>query len=289
MFKIDAEGNVSVLSVGPEVAIIRGCCFAQTTVRHIDAVVNIKTKVEVKAELYVCQNCQSSFGGPKRLARHVCAVKSETKLRQFVSNQSSSPILIISDDEVSEDVSERVSNVSESDDVLPSMVIDDDTDDDADNDMPYQDDTDDNELDEFSGSDDDFENSGPASSTLKRNSGMHMRGDIRAYGPKEWLEIQPVQCGNEKIPYDIDGKCIYVIKAASKESLRCLITDGRPWGKDSTTTWGSYDSKLRYWNCGGSLVCPRADCEFRVEDGEVNRLKFGRNKVLLCSFYPGFC
>ena len=38
VYKIDNTGHISTLAIGPEDAIINNCFFAQTTLRHLDAV-----------------------------------------------------------------------------------------------------------------------------------------------------------------------------------------------------------------------------------------------------------
>ena len=106
VYKIDAEGNVSEIPVGNTVAHIKHCDFAQTTVRHLDAVVNIVTKTEPEKS-YNCNNCNKTFGGPKRLERHTCdtLVKSESQL--LFTNDASSPIILDSDNDEDEPMDAR--------------------------------------------------------------------------------------------------------------------------------------------------------------------------------------
>ena len=270
VYKTDDRGQISQLQVGPEMSVIRDCFFAQTSVRHLDAVVNITAKAEPSVVDYNCSTCKRSFGGPKRLARHDCVVKSETKKFSHVfTNDSSSPI-VLDDDEEEETLFKEVNDgyetaldfVDEVDDngtVLEDEMNYDDLDGDDD------DDEDNNCIDENNHDDAVFVPS------------EQIEGAIRAYGPQKWIHITPIRV--DRIPYDINGKCIYNIKASSRAELLHRCSDGRPWSGNSTTKWHSYDTRVRYKNCGGSLMCPRLDCEFKEENGVLNRLKFGKNKV----------
>ena len=103
MYKIDGEGNVSKLPVGPAVAFIKDCSFAQTTLRHLDAVIDIKVKPDTNNLTYDCKKCKLVFGGPKRLERHVCIVKSEQKLPSVIPNTASTAIVVLSDSDDDED------------------------------------------------------------------------------------------------------------------------------------------------------------------------------------------
>ena len=78
VFKTDTNGSISRLAIGSESALIGDCNFAQTTLRHVDAVV-AKVKEEPgysqePAKPYPCVNCRKCFDGPKRLERHNCSV-----------------------------------------------------------------------------------------------------------------------------------------------------------------------------------------------------------------------
>ena len=75
VYKTDADGNISQLSVGSDIAEpqIKDCFFAQTTIRHLDAVVT-KIKPEIDdTKPYPCTYCLRCFEGPKRLERHICS------------------------------------------------------------------------------------------------------------------------------------------------------------------------------------------------------------------------
>ena len=253
-----------MLAVGPEVAVIQGCSFAQTTIRHLDAVTDIKTKEEPKREAHVCFNCHKSFGGPKRLARHECIVKTETILPLVVSNDSLTPI-VLSDDEVEEDQvysieieeDEEFSDYGDFEFEDKIDIIEGDNDDDEDI-------TEDSDI----NNPEDFEQSGDSNIS---------HGGIRIFGPRTWSTIVPEQV--DSIPYDIDGKRVYNVRGKTREELLHRCKDGRPWKKDSSTKWHSYRSLVRYRDCNGSLVCPREECELRIENGTPNRLKFDNNKV----------
>ena len=71
MHKIDEYGRISAYMVGSEVSTITGLAFAQTSIRHIDAVVDVKIE-EAEKKPYICDRCRKEFGGPKRLDRHKC-------------------------------------------------------------------------------------------------------------------------------------------------------------------------------------------------------------------------
>lgn len=73
VYKTDKEGFLHGFPVGPDVGIIKDCYFAQTTTRHVDAVVDIKVPLtDSLAEINenkpsFCHRCNKCFGAKIRL------------------------------------------------------------------------------------------------------------------------------------------------------------------------------------------------------------------------------
>ena len=113
-------------------------------------------------------------------------------------------------------------------------------------------------------------------------------GPNRVYGKKAWkgTTVEKVN----RVPHNIDGKCVYRIVTKTHELLLERCVDGRPWKKDTQTKWSGYET-VRVKNCKGlprcppSCLprcpprCPRSECELRKESGKVNRLRFDKSLV----------
>ena len=79
----------------------------------------------------------------------------------------------------------------------------------------------------------------------------------RVYGKQRWKRMKRTRI--DRVPYDINGKCAYSIKARSRSLLLERCKDGRPWKKNTRTKWAGYE-RVRYKDCKGSLRCPNVDC-----------------------------
>ncbi|XP_066924611.1 uncharacterized protein [Clytia hemisphaerica] len=85
----------------------------------------------------------------------------------------------------------------------------------------------------------------------------------------------------DNIPYNIDGLCIYKVKADKRSEIHEKLHDGRRWKRDSRTTWAGFES-VRYRDCSGGYTCPNTDCPFFIEFKHPNKNRF--KKKSLCEY-----
>ena len=92
-----------------------------------------------------------------------------------------------------------------------------------------------------------------------------------------------------QLPYDINGTKVYEVRGSSRAQLLQKLKDGRPWKKDSRTTWSGYKT-VRYRDCSGSFTCPNTECAYFIQYERVNKVHFDKNGVCkICSIQGNWC
>ena len=84
----------------------------------------------------------------------------------------------------------------------------------------------------------------------------------------------------ERIPH-----LLTTIRAQLLQKLK----DGRPWKKDSRTTWSGYKT-VCYRDCSGSFTYPNTECTYFIQYERVNKVHFDKNGVSkICSIQGNSC
>ena len=89
-----------------------------------------------------------------------------------------------------------------------------------------------------------------------------------------WMD-EPVQTVNS-IPYNIDGICVYRIKARNRVFLARSARRRKKMEQDSRTEWTGFAS-VSYRDCSGGYTCPNTEYLFFKQLKYSNRTNFTMN------------
>ena len=106
--------------------------------------------------------------------------------------------------------------------------------------------------------------------------------DHRKLLPSLWASCNIKK--TEKLPYDIDGDCVYEVSYDPK-NIMSSSKDGRPWNAWHTSKRNGFVGIRRVASCGGTYKCKNHTCPYFQSYGKPNKVQFKKvsEDLVACS------
>lgn len=88
----------------------------------------------------------------------------------------------------------------------------------------------------------------------------------------------------EKLPYDIDGDCVYEL-SYDPRSMMSSSKDGRPWNAWHSSKRTGLAGIRRFASCGGTYECKSRRCPYFHSYEKPNKVQFKKvsEEIVACS------